>query len=613
MIQDSFSSLELCAGAGGQALGLEQAGFEHTGLVEIEHHCCDTLRQNRPEWEVFEKDLRDFVKDDAERFKGVELLAGGLPCPPFSVAGKQLGDRDERNLFPAALDLAEITRPRAVMIENVRGILSAVFEDYRQQLKSRLEKMGYRVQWRLVNASDFGVPQLRPRVVIVALQEDIADHFTWPSGTGRSPGTVGDAIYDLITECGWRGASVWKDLANDIAPTIVGGSRKHGGPDLGPTRAKKAWATLGVDAMGIADEPPAPDFSGMPRLTVPMVARLQGFPDEWEFLGRKTASYRQVGNAFPPPVARAVAEKLYECLATRSSVPVTKVGLMDGGAFISEARRGFHAALLRSLLRTDAKGIPSNADRHSRPSIRIAVGIIERMGKRAVGARLAGQMAGSQFEEICKEYLAQVFPRLSHLRPGRWVVEKGLGGRSAIAQFDQYEHLASLEALSKVNPELAAALGSDYLIKPDVVVIRFPEEDAAINTSDVLVDQTQALLTPLRKVNRGGPILHASVSCKWTLRSDRAQNARSEALNLVRNRKGRLPHIVVVTGEPTPSRIASIALGTGDVDCVYHFALPELVETVRSLDYVDGEEMLNTMINGKRLRDIADLPLDLAI
>lgn len=281
--------------------------------------------------------------------------------------------------------------------------------------------------------------------------------------------------------------------------------------------------------------------------------------------------------------------------------------------FFSEARRSFHAALLDSVLRTDAKGIPSNADRHSKPSVGIAVGILDRLGAGAVGGRLAGQMAGSKFEEICKEYLEHTFPRLNHLRPGEWEVSKGIGGRSAIAQFDQYEHLAALEAASKANPELAAALGSDYLIKPDVVVIRFPEKDKAINTDEALVDKTHARLTPLRRANSKRPILHASVSCKWTLRSDRAQNARSEALNLVRNRKGRLPHVAVVTGEPTPSRIASIALGTGDIDCVYHFALPELLETIQDLGFADAEEMLDTMIEGKRLRDIADLPLDLAI
>jgi hypothetical protein len=286
---------------------------------------------------------------------------------------------------------------------------------------------------------------------------------------------------------------------------------------------------------------------------------------------------------------------------------------MNDEVFFSEARRSFHAALLNSVLRTDVKGIPSNADKHSKPSVSIAVGIMERLGAEAVGARLAGQMAGSQFEEICKEYLEETFPRLAHLRPGQWEVSKGIGGRSAIAQYDQYEHLAALEAASKANPELAAALGSDYLIKPDVVVIRFPEEDGTINANGMLVDEAQARLTPLRRVNSERPVLHASVSCKWTLRSDRAQNARSEALNLVRNRKGRLPHVAVVTGEPTPNRIASIALGTGDIDCVYHFALPELLETVKDLGFADAEEMLHTMIDGKRLRDIADLPLDLVI
>ena len=211
------------------------------------------------------------------------------------------------------------------MLENVRGILGAVFEDYRQQLKARFEKMGYHAEWHLLNASDFGVPQLRPRVVIVALRKNIAHHFSWPTGTGCNPHTVGETLHDLIAERGWRGARAWKNRADDIAPTIVGGSLKHGGPDLGPTRARQAWATLGVDGRGIADEPPARNFVGMPRLTVRMVARLQGFPDDWTFSGRKTASYRQVGNAFPPPVARAVAEKIHHCLSVRRAVQITKI------------------------------------------------------------------------------------------------------------------------------------------------------------------------------------------------------------------------------------------------------------------------------------------------
>ena len=286
---------------------------------------------------------------------------------------------------------------------------------------------------------------------------------------------------------------------------------------------------------------------------------------------------------------------------------------MGAGVFFTEARRSFHAALLNSILRVD-KGVPSNADKDSKQSVNIAKGIIEKLGLESKGARLAGQMAGSKFEEICSQFLDETFTRLHHLRPGIWKVGKGLGGgRLAIAKFDQYEHLSALDKASKENPELAAALGSDYLIKPDVVIARYPEEDDSINKKETLVDKNYGRLTSLRKLNSECPILHASISCKWTLRSDRAQNARSEGLNLVRNRKGRLPHIAVVTGEPTPNRIASIALGTGDIDCVYHFALPELMETVKLLGYEDAEEMLHTMMDGKRLRDIADLPLDLVI
>ncbi len=317
----SLSSVEICAGAGGQALGLEQAGFQHRALVEIDGHCCNTLRTNRPHWNVIEQDIKYFSGGD---YRGIELLAGGVPCPPFSKAGKQLGSADERDLFPEALRLVDEIRPKVVMLENVRGFLDAVFEDYRERLKKRLKQMGYCADWRLLNASDFGVPQLRPRVVIVAFQKEIASHFDWPVSHEQNPLTVGESLFDLMSSRGWRGATAWRERADDIAPTIVGGSKKHGGPDLGPTRAKRAWASLGVDGMGIVDLPPERNFVGMPRLTVPMVARIQGFPDEWQFTGRKTPAYRQVGNAFPPPVAHAVGSKILSVLnaAARRSVRV---------------------------------------------------------------------------------------------------------------------------------------------------------------------------------------------------------------------------------------------------------------------------------------------------
>jgi len=319
-----FTSLELCAGAGGQALGLERAGFDHVGVVEIDADCCATLRKNRPEWQVFEQDLREFARGDVSSFKGIDLLAGGLPCPPFSVAGKQLGERDERNLFPVALDLVEALEPRAVMIENVRGFLGAVFEDYRKHLMKRFDQLGYHADWRLLNASDFGVPQLRPRVVIVAMKKEMSPLFAWPAVLEHNPITVGESLGDLMAANGWRGVKRWREGADEIAPTLVGGSKKHGGPDLGPTRARQAWASLGVNGKSLAEEAPDQDFVGMPRLTVPMVARIQGFPDEWHFTGRKTAAYRQVGNAFPPPVAAAVATKIFEALEAAEQMPVRR-------------------------------------------------------------------------------------------------------------------------------------------------------------------------------------------------------------------------------------------------------------------------------------------------
>ncbi|UWS81107.1 DNA cytosine methyltransferase [Phaeobacter sp. G2] len=309
-----LTSVELCAGAGGQALGLERAGFDHTALVEIDKHCCATLRHNRPDWNVLEEDLRLF-KDDASTYKGIDLLAGGLPCPPFSVAGKQLGEKDERNLFDDAIHIVDATRPRAVMIENVRGFLDAAFHDYREKLKKQLSKLGYETDWRLLNASDYGVPQLRPRVAIVALRKEYSDQFSWPDPLPYNPPTVGETLLDLMKSRGWRGADDWAAQADEIAPTIVGGSKKHGGPDLGPTRARRAWASLGVEGRTIAYEAPDPFHNDMPRLTVRMVARIQGFPDEWHFTGAKTNAYRQVGNAFPPPVAQAVALQLKAAIA----------------------------------------------------------------------------------------------------------------------------------------------------------------------------------------------------------------------------------------------------------------------------------------------------------
>lgn len=311
-----FTSIEICAGAGGQALGLEQAGFAHASLVEIDAHCCQTLRSNRPQWNVLEADVKHF--SGLARRKEIDLLAGGVPCPPFSMAGKQLGENDERNLFPEVFRLVDEIRPQAIMIENVKGILNATFTEYRTFISDQIASFGYTPGWKLLNASDYGVPQLRPRAVFVAIKKDKHEHFQWPTPHACPPMTVGETLDDLMTEHGWAGADKWKHRANTIAPTLVGGSKKHGGPDLGPTRAKQAWACLGVNGHGVANDAPQADFDGMPKLTVRMAARLQGFPDSWAFSGKKTAAYRQVGNAFPPPVACAVGNEILKCLSRKT-------------------------------------------------------------------------------------------------------------------------------------------------------------------------------------------------------------------------------------------------------------------------------------------------------
>jgi DNA (cytosine-5)-methyltransferase 1 len=325
-IENQPSSIELCAGAGGQALGLENAGFDHQAVVEIDKDCQATLKANRQHWNVIDDEEADVSLFNGKPYKGIDLLAGGLPCPPFSVAGKQLGKLDERDMFPAALRIIGEADPQAVMIENVRGFMDPRFNAYWASIESRLEKMGYKAKRKLFHASQFGVSQLRPRVAIIAIKQDRIEHFLWPTHS-IEPKTVGEELYDLIRVNKWKGARSWRRQANDIAPTIVGGSKKHGGPDLGPTRAKQAWAKLGVDGMGIANEAPASDFVGMPRLTVEMVARLQGFKEEynWQFSGRKTAAYRQVGNAFPPPVAQAIGEAILKVLEARTVYPARQI------------------------------------------------------------------------------------------------------------------------------------------------------------------------------------------------------------------------------------------------------------------------------------------------
>ncbi|WP_244907415.1 DNA cytosine methyltransferase [Arthrobacter woluwensis] len=311
--------VEVCAGAGGQSLGLHKAGFDHALAIEIDETAAETLRANL-KVPVSVGDVADTSVWTPRDYRGIDLFAGGVPCPPFSAAGKQLGTSDERDLFAWAIEQVSVIRPRAIMLENVRGLSSPRFAAYRQRVLDRLDDLGYVGDWKLLHAADFGVPQLRPRFVLVAMAAEEMQYFRWPEELPGPRTTVGEALYELMAADGWRYADAWRDEANDIGPTLVGGSKKHGGADLGPTRAKQAWAKLNVDGKGIANSAPdrkSPSFrTAAPRLTIEMAARIQGWSseDSYVFAGRKTSQYRQIGNAFPPPVAKAIGESIREAL-----------------------------------------------------------------------------------------------------------------------------------------------------------------------------------------------------------------------------------------------------------------------------------------------------------
>lgn len=351
-----LSVVEICAGAGGQSLGLHLAGFRHELAVELNEKAADTLRANLTR--IAERDghpvpriaVGDVAEDDVwrpEDYKGATLLAGGVPCPPFSDAGEQKGSQDERDLFAWAVEAAGRMDPDALLLENVDALGDAKNAGYRQAVLDRLDEMGYMADWKRLEARDYGVPQLRPRFILVAVKSEFAPYFHWPEPTPTVQ-TVGTALYDLMAASGWRGAEAWAQKANKIAPTIVGGSTKHGGPDLGPTRARREWKALGVDGLGIADAAPGPRMpvNHLPRLTLEMVARLQGWSGEgyeWEFKagrGFKTSTYRQIGNAFPAPVARAVGLSIAAALR-KEGEPTSTHGQ---GAFHDEVYKVLRAA-----------------------------------------------------------------------------------------------------------------------------------------------------------------------------------------------------------------------------------------------------------------------------
>ncbi|WP_424708722.1 DNA cytosine methyltransferase [Microbacterium sp. SLBN-111] len=365
----NYTVVEVCAGAGGQSLGLHRAGFTHSMAVEIDPTAASTLASNLAA-PVAVGDVADLQVWDPRDHVGATLFAGGVPCPPFSIAGKQLGTSDERDLFAWAIEQVSVIQPRAVMLENVRGLSSPRFAAYRQHVIDKLDEYGYVGEWKLLHASDFGVPQLRPRFVLVAMRPDDHAYFRFPDPILHDNNTVGDALFDLMAARGWEGALQWRQLANGIGPTLVGGSKKHGGADLGPTRAKQAWAKLHVDGRGIADAAPGPEAPSPvdwhPRLTIEMAARLQGWriEDNWIFNGRKTSQYRQIGNAFPPPVAEAVGSQIRAAL-DREGSPRQDIGQsVDLHDPVYRALSGSsHALSMADLVRAHNEGSLATVER----------------------------------------------------------------------------------------------------------------------------------------------------------------------------------------------------------------------------------------------------------
>lgn len=292
---------------------------------------------------------------------------------------------------------------------------------------------------------------------------------------------------------------------------------------------------------------------------------------------------------------------------------------------IARIRAEYHAFIRDRIVRISPGGVlgdgyPNFADGSSKTSVSIAKGIHQRLLQSTVQTggvftdAVSGQTKGNKFEDATLLFIQESFDLLTHMRPGQWRYV----ANQSIASFDQYRHLAYLNQAIERDRALKAMLGAseDYIVKPDIIVARQPVSDEQINMHDLVIDDDDEYASNTRLRKRNNPdhlLLHASISCKWTIRSDRTQNTRTEALNLIRNRKGNLPHIVAVTAEPMPTRIAAIALGTGDLDCVYHFALHELRDSLVELQNEDQLDMLNIMIDGMRLRDISDLPFDLAV
>lgn len=319
----SLRSVEICAGAGGLALGLESAGFSPVALVDTDEKALATLFANRPEWNLVEEDLNTFDPDHYPETYDVDLLSAGTPRVKSMATINRKDDHSARGLVKAALYLVGVVRPRAVLLENVPGLVNKdEFSEVRAEIEDELSHLGFRLFRNVLNAKDFGVAQNRPHGFFVALREPYAESFLWPQPSAEPTPHVGDVLCQSMASRGWPHAQEWAQQAKIVAPTLVGGSDKRGGPDLGPERAKAIWEKIGINGGTLADAPPGledgwalgGDRKGLPALTVAQTALLQGFPSTWKIAGRKTRGYRQVGQAVPPPLATAVGLQIAAAL-----------------------------------------------------------------------------------------------------------------------------------------------------------------------------------------------------------------------------------------------------------------------------------------------------------
>ncbi|EGJ75065.1 putative 5-methylcytosine methyltransferase [Streptomyces sp. Tu6071] len=318
------TAIDLCAGVGGQALGLEQAGFRIAAAVDVDVDSCATLRANRPEWQVIRGDLKEIEPVEYDCLDGADLLSCGLPRSPYTIGGKQQGTADPRDALSAALDMAAYVRPSALLLENIPGFLTSPrFAAMREAVAEAVEDLGFVATTAVLDAKDFGVSQRREHGFLVAMSGERMKRFSWPVPLATPCPTLGETLRASMGARGWPGADDWADHADQPAPTIVGGATGRGGADLGGTRSKKAWRRWDVFGGSLGNEVPGPEFridrdlpdkDGLVSLTVPQVALLQGFTADWRIAGRKTSTYRQISQTTPPPVAAAVGREVRKAL-----------------------------------------------------------------------------------------------------------------------------------------------------------------------------------------------------------------------------------------------------------------------------------------------------------